>query len=117
MIDWETMMELCEREAPDATCNEIRADGFGFCVLDAGHDGPHAYETYFPKKEKTTEDGMVLHCSACKNPLTTKTSSSKTGYWCDTCCYPPPLKNTYLAKPSIFKNKAREPNPFEPDNW
>jgi hypothetical protein len=81
MIDWDSMMELCGREAPDSRCGEISLDGFRFCVLDAGHDSPHAYETYFQKQNKPEDkDGLVLHCASCHNPLIRKVSSTSTGY-------------------------------------
>ena len=120
MIDRDELMAMCGRDAPDPEpdtwaeeeasareiCGEISLEGSRFCVLDVGHSGPHAYET--PKQSTTTQTGLVLHCKRCKSPLTTVARSTKTGYWCDKCCYPPSLDDTYLAKP---KPTFKKPTP------
>ena len=121
MIEWDNMMELCGREAPetDDRCNEIRMDGFGACVLDIGHTGPHAYETlvHHVSPNPATE-GMVLHCGRCRTPLTKKFTSTHTGFWCEECCYPPSSQDTFLARPQpkIQKRDRFDPeSPFEND--
>ena len=129
MIDRDELMEVCGRDAPYTSeelnaagreiCGEISLEGSRFCVLDPGHTGPHAYEslkrplvTTVSKAPPTTDTGLVLHCKRCKSPLTTVAKSTKTGYWCDHCCFPPSLDDTYLAKPRP-NFKPQPPNPFE----
>lgn len=38
----EELIEVCQRDAPDPLCEHYH--GGHFCVLDIGHDGPHAYD-------------------------------------------------------------------------
>jgi hypothetical protein len=130
MINREELLEMCGRDAPEVdtwaeeeasareVCGEISLEGSRFCVLDIGHTGPHAYETRKPpvasNVSPTTQTGLVLHCKRCKSPLTTPAKSTKTGYWCDHCCYPPSLDDTYLAKPRP-NFKPQPDNPFEND--
>lgn len=116
MITREHLMEVCGRDidAPEAPatditsgpeiCGEISLEGSRYCVLDGNHSGPHAFEKLIPKVPIKT-DGMVLHCARCNTELTRKSSATSTGFWCDSCCYPPSMQDTYLArpKPKMFK--------------
>ena len=90
----EQLLALCGRDAPDPpeppepehdVCGEISLEGSRFCVLDSGHDGPHAYE-FHKLAVPVDTTGMVLHCANCHSQLTTKSSATHTGYWCDACC-------------------------------
>lgn len=107
-ITREKLIEYFSQEPPEQDCGEIREGRF--CTLKAGHIGPHTYKLPREKTEaektirkreavKNPPAGTVLHCSTCHTPLTTKTTATETGLWCDRCCYPPPIENTYLAKP------------------
>jgi hypothetical protein len=110
MIDREKLLELCGKDAPEAepfprpnSCGEISLDGYRFCALPLNHAGPHSFASK-PINQKQSD--VVLHCAECNTPLTTKVTSTDTGYWCEKCCYPPSLQDTYLAKPKPKSSAA-----------